>query len=216
MQRQLKHLEAQEYLGKFNGAVGNFNAHAFAYPEVDWIEQSRGFVESLGLVWNPLTTQIESHDFIAEMFETMSRIDTILLGFCRDMWAYISIGYFRQRSIKGETGSSVMPHKVNPIDFENAEGNLRHRERGVRALAPSCRSRDGSAICRTARPCARSAPAFGHVMVALSSLEKGLSKIEINQERIAQDIDAEESWEVVAEAIQTLLRRHGYPRPYEA
>ena len=124
VERQIKLLRAQEYLGKFNGAVGNFNAHLFAYPEVDWIEMSKSFVESLGLVWNPLTTQIESHDFIAEMLATVSRIDTILLGFCRDMWSYISIGYFRQRSIKGETGSSVMPHKVNPIDFENAEGNF--------------------------------------------------------------------------------------------
>ena len=216
VERQLRHLRAQEYLGKFNGAVGNFNAHVFAYPEVDWIELTKSFVESLGLVWNPLTTQIESHDFIAEMLATVSRIDTILLGFCRDMWSYISIGYFRQRSIKGETGSSVMPHKVNPIDFENAEGNFGVANALFDHLAAKL------PISRWQRDLSDSTalralgPAFGHAMVALSSLEKGLTKIEINEERIAQDVDAEESWEVVSEAIQTLLRRHGYPRPYEA
>jgi adenylosuccinate lyase len=209
-------LHAQEYLGKFNGAVGNFNAHVFAYPEVDWIELSKSFIESLGLVWNPLTTQIESHDFIAEMLATVSRIDTILLGFCRDMWSYISIGYFRQRSIKGETGSSVMPHKVNPIDFENAEGNFGVANALFDHLAAKL------PISRWQRDLSDSTalrslgPAFGHAVVALSALEKGLTKIEINEERIAQDVDAEGSWEVVSEAIQTMLRRHGYPRPYEA
>ena len=216
VERQLKQLKAQEYLGKFNGAVGNFNAHSFAYPEVDWIEHSRNFVEGLGLVWNPLTTQIESHDFIAEMLATVSRIDTILLGFCRDLWSYISIGYFRQRMIKGETGSSVMPHKVNPIDFENAEGNFGIANAAFEHLVSKL------PISRWQRDLSDSTalrslgPAFGHAMVALSSLEKGLTKIEINEERLAQDVEAEESWEVVSEAIQTMLRRHGYPRPYEA
>jgi adenylosuccinate lyase len=216
IERQLRLLRSQEYLGKFNGAVGNFNAHAFAYPEVDWIELSKSFVESLGLVFNPLTTQIESHDFIAEMLATVARIDTILLGFCRDMWSYISIGYFRQRSIKGETGSSVMPHKVNPIDFENAEGNFGIAnaifEHLVAKLPISRWQRDLS----DSTSLRALGPAFGHAMVALSALEKGLTKVEIDEERIAQDVDAEESWDVVSEAIQTLLRRHGYPRPYEA
>jgi adenylosuccinate lyase len=216
VERQLKQLRTQEYLGKFNGAVGNFNAHAFAYPEVDWIAMSREFVESLGLVWNPLTTQIESHDFIAEMLATVSRIDTILLGFCRDMWAYISIGYFRQRTIKGETGSSVMPHKVNPIDFENAEGNFGIANALFEHLAAKL------PISRWQRDLSDSTalralgPAFGHVMIAIAALEKGLTKVELDEERIAHDLDAEESWDVVSEAIQTMLRRLGYPRPYEA
>src|SRR5258708_13814272 len=122
--RQLSQLRHQEFLGKLNGAVGNFNAHHFAHPEVDWIAHSQTFVDWLGLTWNPLTTQIESHDFIAELFAIIARIDTILLGFCRDMWNYISIGYFAQQAVAGETGSSVMPHKINPIDFENRDGNL--------------------------------------------------------------------------------------------
>jgi adenylosuccinate lyase len=216
VERQLKLLRAQEYLGKFNGAVGNYNAHTFAYPEVDWIDLSHSFIESLGLVFNPLTTQIEPHDYIAEMLATVSRIDTILLGFCRDMWSYISIGYFRQRTIKGETGSSVMPHKVNPIDFENAEGNFGIANALFEHLAAKL------PISRWQRDLSDSTslralgPAFGHAMVALSALEKGLTKVELDEERIGHDLDAEESWDVVSEAIQTMLRRHGYPRPYEA
>jgi adenylosuccinate lyase len=216
VERQMRLLRAQEYLGKFNGAVGNYNAHAFAYPEVDWIELSRSFIESLGLVFNPLTTQIEPHDFIAEMLATVARIDTILLGFCRDMWSYISIGYFRQRTIKGETGSSVMPHKVNPIDFENAEGNFGIANALFEHLAAKL------PISRWQRDLSDSTsqralgPAFGHAMVALSALEKGLTKVEVDEERIGHDLDAEESWDVVSEAIQTMLRRHGFPRPYEA
>lgn len=216
IERQIKQLRAQEYLGKFNGAVGNFNAHAFAYPGVDWIAMSREFIESLALVWNPLSTQIENHDFIAEILATVSRIDTILLGFCRDMWAYISIGYFRQRTIKGETGSSVMPHKVNPIDFENAEGNFGIANALFEHLAAKL------PISRWQRDLSDSTslralgPAFGHVMIALSALEKGLTKVELDEELIAHDLDAQESWDVVSEAIQTMLRRLGYPRPYEA
>jgi adenylosuccinate lyase len=215
LDRQLRQLRAQEYLGKFNGSVGNFNAHAFAYPDAGWIEHSRRFVESFGLVWNPLTTQIESHDFIAELLAVVARIDTILLGFCRDMWSYISIGYFRQRTIEGETGSSVMPHKVNPIDFENAEGNFGIANALFGHLAAKL------PISRWQRDLSDSTalralgPAFGHAAVALSSLERGLAKVEVNEERIAADLDAGEAWEVVAEAIQSVMRRYGLPRPYE-
>ena len=213
--RQLGHLRRQEYLGKLNGAVGNFNAHHFAAPAVDWPALSQAFVEGLGLVWNPLTTQIESHDFMAEMFSIVSRIDTILLGFCRDMWAYISIGYFTQKAVKGETGSSVMPHKVNPIDFENAEGNFGIATALLEHLAAKL------AISRWQRDLTDSTAlraigtAFGHVVVALASVERGLNRVEVNERRIAEDIDDEQAWEVVAEGVQTLMRRHGLPRPYE-
>ncbi len=215
IERQLRALRAQEYLGKVNGAVGNFNAHAFAYPEVDWVEHSRRFVESLGLVFNPLTTQIESHDFIAELLATVSRVATIMLGFCRDMWGYISLGYFRQHAVKGETGSSVMPHKVNPIDFENAEGNFGVANALFAHLAAKL------PISRWQRDLSDSTalralgPAFGHMMVALASLKKGLAQVDIDGQRIAQELDAEEAWEVVAEAVQTMMRRHGLPHPYE-
>jgi adenylosuccinate lyase len=215
VERQLGHLRRQEYLGKFNGAVGNFNAHRFACPELDWLEHSRRFVESFGLVWNPLTTQIESHDFIAEMFATVARIDTILLGFCRDMWGYISIGYFAQKTVAGETGSSVMPHKVNPIDFENAEGNFGIANSLLDHLAHKLpisrwqRDLTDSTAIRAA------ATAFGHVIVALASLERGLARVEVNERRIAEDLDATQAWEVVAEAIQTLMRRHALAHPYE-
>ena len=213
--RQLAQLKRQEFLGKLNGAVGNFNAHHFAHPEVDWIAHSQNFVQRLGLTWNPLTTQIESHDFIAELFGIMMRIDAILLGFCRDMWSYISIGYFAQQVVAGETGSSVMPHKVNPIDFENCEGNL-----GV-ANALFAHLADKLPISRWQRDLTDSTAirsigtAFGHMVVALASLERGLARAEVNEPRIAEDLDAEQAWEVVAEAIQTLMRRHGLPRPYE-
>lgn len=213
--RQLKHLRAQEYLGKANGAVGNLNAHRFAYPNVDWLAHSRAFVEGLGLVWNPLTTQIESHDFLAELFHTMVRIDTILLGFARDIWGYVSLGYFTQKTVAGEVGSSVMPHKVNPIDFENCEGNLGLASAIFEHLAsklPVSRWQrdlsDSSAIRGMGT-------AFGHVTVAISSLERGLKKLELNQSRVAADLEDEKAWEVLAEAIQTLMRRYGMERPYE-
>ena len=215
LDRQRRHLGAQEYLGKLNGAVGNFNAHQAAYPEVDWIAHSRAFVESLGLKWNPLTTQIESHDFIAELFGTMVRIDTILLDFARDIWGYVAIGYFAQKAIAGETGSSTMPHKVNPIDFENAEGNLGVATALFQHLGtklPISRWQrdlsDSTAIRSTGA-------AFGHVVVALISIDRGLHRVELNQRRIAADLDAEPAWEVLAEAIQTVMRRHGMARPYE-
>jgi adenylosuccinate lyase len=213
--RQAGHLGRQDFLGKANGAVGNYNAHLFAYPEIDWLGHSRRFVESLGLVWNPLTTQIESHDFMAEMFDTMVRIDTILLGFARDIWGYISLGYFTQKLVAGEVGSSVMPHKVNPIDFENCEGNL--------GLATALFQHLGTKlpVSRWQRDLSDSTAvrgvgsAFGHVMVALSSLRRGLAKLQINEARIAADIDDEGAWEIVAEAIQTLMRRYGFDQPYE-
>jgi adenylosuccinate lyase len=213
--RQIRILERQEYLGKFNGAVGNFNAHAFAYPKVDWIFHSRAFVESLGLVWNPLTTQIESHDFLAELFDCVRRIDTILIGFCRDMWSYISIGYFAQKAVAGETGSSVMPHKVNPIDFENCEGNLGISSAifdhlsGKLPISRWQRDLTDSTAIRAM------GEAFGHVVIALASLERGMKRVAVNRARIAEDIDADQAWEVVAEAIQTLMRRHAMPHPYE-
>jgi len=215
LERQLKHLRAQEYLGKANGAVGNMNAHRFAYPGVDWLEHSRAFVEGLGLVWNPLTTQIESHDFLAELFHTTVRIDTILLGFARDIWGYVSLGYFTQKTVAGEVGSSVMPHKVNPIDFENCEGNLGLATAIFEHLAgklPVSRWQrdlsDSSAIRAMGT-------AFGHVTVAISSLERGLKKLELNPSRVAADLEDEKAWEVLAEAIQTLMRRYGIERPYE-
>jgi adenylosuccinate lyase len=215
LERQMGHLRRQEFLGKANGAVGNFNAHRFAYPEVDWLEHSRNFVEGLGLTWNPLTTQIESHDFLAELFDTVARIDTILLGFARDIWAYISIGYFTQKTVAGEVGSSVMPHKVNPIDFENCEGNLGLATALFQHLATKL------PVSRWQRDLSDSTAirgigtAFGHLIVALSSIERGLGKLRINTARIAAEIDDEKAWEVLAEAIQTMMRRHALERPYE-
>ncbi|MDO8434860.1 MAG: adenylosuccinate lyase [Candidatus Binatus sp.] len=213
--RQLKHLHGQEFLGKLNGAVGNFNAHRFAYPEVDWIAHSQKFVAGLRLVWNPLTTQIESHDFIAELFAIVARIDTILLGFCRDMWSYISIGYFAQKTLAGETGSSVMPHKVNPIDFENCEGNLGIANSLLEHLAGKLPISRWQRDLTDSTAIRAMGTAFAHVVVALVSLERGLARVEVDEHRIAEDLDAEQAWEVVAEAIQTLMRRYGMPRPYE-
>jgi len=213
--RQLDQLRRQEYLGKANGAVGNFNAHRFAYPAIDWIEHSRRFVEGLGLMWNPLTTQIESHDFLAELFHVMVRIDTILISFARDVWGYVSLGYFTQKTVAGEIGSSVMPHKVNPIDFENCEGNLGVANAMFEHLAAKL------PIARWQRDLSDSTAmramgnAFGHVVIALNALERGLKKLELNPARIAADFADEKSWEVVAEAIQTLMRRYNLDQPYE-
>ncbi|MGA2409337.1 MAG: adenylosuccinate lyase [Candidatus Binataceae bacterium] len=215
LERQLTQLRRQEYLGKANGAVGNLNAHHFAYPNADWLDHTRRFVEGLGLVWNPLTTQIESHDFLAELFDTVARINTILLGFARDIWGYVSLGYFTQKLVAGEVGSSVMPHKVNPIDFENAEGNLGLASAMLQHLAiklPVARWQRDLSDSTAMRGIGN---AFGHVIVALSSLERGLGKLEIDPARIAADIEDEKAWEVVAEAIQTVMRRYGCDRPYE-
>jgi adenylosuccinate lyase len=215
LERQLAQLRRQEYLGKANGAVGNFNAHRFAYPGVDWIGHSRRFVENLGLVWNPLTTQIESHDFLAELFQLMGRIGTILVSFSRDIWGYVALGYFKQKAVAGEVGSSVMPHKVNPIDFENCEGNLGVANALFAHLAaklPIARWQrdlsDSSAMRAMGNAC-------GHLVIALDSLGRGLGKLELDEARLAADFAQDNSWEVVAEAIQTLMRRYGLEQPYE-
>jgi adenylosuccinate lyase len=215
LERQVKNLRALEYLGKANGAVGNLNAHRFAYPDIDWLAHSKAFVEGLGLVWNPLTTQIESHDFLAELFHTIIRIDTVLLDFARDIWGYVSLGYFTQKTVAGEVGSSVMPHKVNPIDFENCEGNLGLATALFEHLATKL------PVSRWQRDLSDSTAirgvgtAFGHVVVALSSLERGLKKLELNPSRVAADLEDDKAWEILAEAIQTLMRRYGFERPYE-
>ncbi len=213
LERQRRQLAAVTIPGKINGAVGNFNAHAIAYPEIDWCTFSRRFVESLGLEWSAYTTQIEPHDGIAEICDAQRRIDTILVDLARDVWGYISLGYFRQKLKAGEVGSSTMPHKVNPIDFENAEGNL-----GV-ANALLGHFSEKLPISRWQRDLSDSTvlralgEAFGHVLIGFASIGKGLGKLEVNRERIAADLDA--SWEVLAEAIQTVMRRHGLPEPYE-
>jgi adenylosuccinate lyase len=213
LRRQAAIMERQEYLGKINGAVGNFNAHISAYPDVDWPAFSKEFVESLGLVWNPYTTQIEPHDWMAELFHALARYHTILIDLCRDIWAYISIGYFKQKTVEGEVGSSTMPHKVNPIDFENAEGNFGVSNAILDHLAhklPRSRwQRDltDSTVLRAI------GTAYGHSLVALASLLKGLSKLEVDEARLAADLD--NSWEVLAEPIQTVMRRYGIENPYE-
>jgi len=213
LQRQTTQLSRQPILGKINGAVGNFNAHIAAYPEVDWPKFAQRFVESLGLTWNPWTTQIEPHDWLAETFHTMSRYHTILIDLCRDIWAYISIGYFNQKTIAGEIGSSTMPHKVNPIDFENAEGNLGVANALLTHLAEKLpvsrwqRDLTDSTVLRTI------GTAVGHGMIAYASLLKGLNKLQINTKRLADDLD--NSWEVLAEPIQTVMRVYGVENPYE-
>src|SRR3984893_5488371 len=215
LERQRRALGRQEFLGKFNGAVGNFNAHQAAVPEADWIECSRCFVESMGLVWNPLTTQIESHDFVAELLDLMVRIDTILLGFARDMWGYIALGYFGQRTVKGEVGSSVMPHKVNPIDFENCEGNLGLATALFQHLAAKLPVSRWQRDLSDSTAMRAFGTAFGHLMVALDSLRRGLDRVELNAARIVADLEAEGAWEVLAEAVQTVMRRQGLEDPYE-
>ena len=213
LQRQRAQLAAIEIPGKINGAVGNFNAHAIAYPEIEWRTFSQRFVESLGLHWQAYTTQIEPHDGVAELCDAQRRIDTILIDLARDVWGYISLGYFRQRLKQGEVGSSTMPHKVNPIDFENAEGNF-----GV-ANALLGHFSEKLPISRWQRDLTDSTvlralgEAFGHALIGFASLEKGLGKLEVNADRIAADLD--HAWEVLAEAIQTVMRRHGLPEPYE-
>ncbi len=213
LQRQSDLFKEQIMLGKINGAVGNFNAHICAYPDVDWPAFAQKFVESLGLSWNPWTTQIEPHDWMAESFHTMSRYHTILIDLCRDIWAYISIGYFSQKTIAGEIGSSTMPHKVNPIDFENAEGNLGVANALLSHLAEKLplsrwqRDLTDSTVLRTI------GTAVGHGMIAYASLLKGLGKLQVNQHKLAADLD--NSWEVLAEPIQTVMRLYGIDNPYE-
>ncbi|MGF1547534.1 MAG: adenylosuccinate lyase [Thiotrichales bacterium] len=213
LERQTRQLAAIELLGKMNGAVGNFNAHLVAYPEIDWSGFTRHFVESLGLAWNPYTIQIEPHDTMAELFDTQRRINAILIDLARDLWSYISIGYFKQRTVAGEVGSSTMPHKVNPIDFENAEGNLGIASAVFEHLANKLpisrwqRDLTDSTVLRNL------GVSFGHALIALNSLTKGLGKLEVDRERLAADLDA--NWEVLAEPIQTVMRRHGIAQPYE-
>jgi adenylosuccinate lyase len=213
LKRQLEAVEAVEPLGKFNGAVGNFNAHLSAYPTLDWEQISRDFVESLGLTWNPMTTQIEPHDYMAELFQAMMRFNTILIDFDRDIWSYISLGYFKQKTVAGEIGSSTMPHKVNPIDFENSEGNLGLANAVLAHLAEKLpvsrwqRDLTDSTVLRNM------GVGFGYSLLAYGSTLKGISKLEVNTAKLAQDLD--NSWEVLAEPIQTVMRRYGIPEPYE-
>jgi len=213
LQRQQKQIEAVELMGKMNGAVGNYNAHISAYPDCDWPAIARQFVESMGLVWNPYTTQIEPHDYIAELFDAQIRLNTILIDFSRDVWSYISIGYFKQKTIAGEVGSSTMPHKVNPIDFENAEGNLGIANAILTHLAQKLpisrwqRDLTDSTVLRNL------GTGFGHVLISLDSLKRGIGKLEINAAAMAADLD--NNWEVLAEPIQTVMRRYGIEQPYE-
>ncbi len=213
LDRQRNRIAAVEIVGKSNGAVGNYNAHAVAYPDVDWPAFSRRFVESLGIAWNGYTTQIEPHDGIAELADAIRRANSVLIDFARDIWGYISLGYFRQALKAGEVGSSTMPHKVNPIDFENAEGNL-----GI-ANALFAHFSEKLPLSRWQRDLTDSTvlralgTAFGHTAIALEALLRGIGKLNIDSARIAADLDA--NWEVLAEAVQTVMRRYGLPEPYE-
>ena len=213
LERQLKQFMESPVLGKINGAVGNYNAHLSAYPDVDWQSNAQDFVEKLGLQWNPYTTQIEPHDFIAEMFAACCRFNTILLDLDRDIWGYISLGYFKQRAIAGEVGSSTMPHKVNPIDFENSEGNLGIANAIMQHLSEKLpvsrwqRDLTDSTVLRS------SGTGFAHSLIAYHATLKGLSKLSINADALLRDLD--NSWEVLAEPIQTVMRRYGVEKPYE-
>ncbi len=213
IQQAQKTLRKIEIRGKFNGAVGNFNAHLAAYPELNWPAISCDFVTSLGICWHPMTTQIEPHDYLAEIAHALIRVNTILLDFSRDMWSYISLGYFSQQLVDGEVGSSTMPHKVNPIDFENAEGNLGLGNALLGHLAGKLpisrwqRDLSDSTVLRNL------GSACGYCLLAWSSLLKGLNKVAANPNKMASDLD--QAWEVLAEAIQTVMRRYGLPEPYE-
>lgn len=213
LRRQRQQICLVPLLGKINGAVGNYNAHLSAYPDVDWQANAEQFVTSLGLEWNPYTTQIEPHDYIAELFDAIARFNTIMIDFNRDIWGYISLGYFKQKTIAGEVGSSTMPHKVNPIDFENSEGNLGLANAVFQHLASKLpisrwqRDLTDSTVLRNM------GVGFGYCAIANASVIKGLGKLEIHEERIAADLD--NSWEVLAEPIQTIMRRYGVDEPYE-
>jgi len=202
-----------DILGKINGAVGNYNAHYCAYPEINWPEFAESFIESIGLTMNPYTIQIEPHDYMAELFDAISRFNTILIDLSRDLWAYISLGYFKQKTIAGEVGSSTMPHKVNPIDFENAEGNFGIANALFGHLATKLpisrwqRDLTDSTVLRTL------GIGFAHSLIAYQSLMKGLGKLEVNANKL--DTDLENSWEVLAEPVQTVMRRYGIANPYE-
>ncbi len=213
LKRQEKQLINNEILGKINGAVGNFNAHLSAYPDIDWEGFAKKFVESLGLTYNPMTIQIEPHDYMAELYDNLARINTILIDINRDIWGYISVGYFKQKLKPGEVGSSTMPHKVNPIDFENSEGNLGLANAILRHLAEKLpisrwqRDLTDSTVLRNM------GVAFGYSLLGYDSCLRGLNKLEINPAKLADDLD--HSWEVLAEPIQTVMRRYGYENPYD-
>ena len=213
LMRQIEQLEEVKIMGKFNGAVGNFNAHISAYPDLDWPNISKNFIESLGINYAPYSSQIETHDYIAEYFHALNRFNTILIDFCRDVWGYISLGYFTQKTIKGEVGSSTMPHKVNPIDFENAEGNL-----GL-AIAIGDHFAAKLPISRWQRDLTDSTVlrnlgvSCAHCLISYASISKGISKLEVNQDKLIDDLN--EAWEVLAEPIQTVMRRYGVKNPYE-
>ncbi|MDP2626490.1 MAG: adenylosuccinate lyase, partial [Candidatus Rokubacteria bacterium] len=213
LKRVRQQIAAVPILGKINGAVGNYNAHLAAYPEVDWPTLGKSFVERLGLAWNPYTTQIEPHDYVAELLDAESRFNTILIDFNRDIWGYISIGYFKQRAVKGEIGSSTMPHKVNPIDFENSEGNLGIANALLRHMS------DKLPVSRWQRDLSDSTVlrnmgvALGHTLLAWDSCLKGLGKLEANHAQLAADLDS--NWDVLAEPIQTVMRRYGVASAYE-
>lgn len=213
LKRQEQQLKNNEILGKINGAVGNFNAHLSAYPDVDWESFAKKFVESLGLTYNPMTIQIEPHDYMAELYDALARINTILIDINRDIWGYISVGYFKQKLKAGEIGSSTMPHKVNPIDFENSEGNLGLANAILRHLAEKLpisrwqRDLTDSTVLRNM------GVAFGYTLLGYDSCLRGLNKLEVNPQRLAEDLN--NSWEVLAEPIQTVMRRYGIENPYE-
>jgi adenylosuccinate lyase len=213
LSRQRRQIEGIQILGKLNGAVGNYNAHLAAFPDVDWENLSRAFVESLGLVWNPCTTQIESHDWIAELCDALARFNRVGIDFARDVWGYVSLGYFRQRVSAGEVGSSTMPHKVNPIDFENAEGNLGIANALLQHLSEKLpisrwqRDLTDSTVLRNV------GAAAGHCLLSYQALRHGLGRLEVDRARLEADLDAH--WEVLAEAIQTVLRKHGVADAYE-
>lgn len=213
LKRQLEQIKSTPILGKINGAVGNYNAHEVAYPSAHWTTHAEKFVTELGLSWNPYTTQIEPHDYIAELFHGIERFNTILLDFDRDVWSYISLGYFKQKTIAGEVGSSTMPHKVNPIDFENSEGNLGIGNAIMNHLASKLpisrwqRDLTDSTVLRNI------GVGIAHSIIAYEASIKGINKLEVNQEKI--DADLEQAWEVLAEPIQTVMRRYGIEKPYE-
>ena len=213
LERQIEQVKAVSLLGKINGAVGNYNAHLSAYADVDWQATAEEFVTSLGLTWNPYTTQIEPHDYIAELFDAIARYNTIVIDFDRDIWAYISNGYFKQRTIAGEVGSSTMPHKVNPIDFENSEGNLGLANAVMNHLSAKLpisrwqRDLTDSTVLRNM------GVGIGYSLIAYQATMKGISKLQVNEARIAEDLD--NAWEVLAEPVQTVMRRYGIEQPYE-
>ncbi|MBS9425995.1 adenylosuccinate lyase [Photorhabdus caribbeanensis] len=213
MKRQYRQLEQVEILGKINGAVGNYNAHIAAYPQVDWHQISETFVTSLGIKWNPYTTQIEPHDYIAELFDVIARFNTILIDFDRDIWGYIALNHFKQKTVAGEIGSSTMPHKVNPIDFENSEGNLGLANAVFGHLASKLpisrwqRDLTDSTVLRNL------GVGLGYALIAYQSTMKGLNKLEVNEQHLLDELD--QNWEVLAEPIQTVMRRYGIEKPYE-